>query len=142
MGLTYRLFLGETAPTPRSHTIENTLHTVEGVNNRLAAATPEIVAPRLLAEAVWVNPHKQGTPEARRESLIQCMEATWIAIFNRVKAIWPQGFLSTPEIRAAEIEIERVQVLVFSGKSKIADFRKTAEVWEQVCRKTMSGLMH
>jgi hypothetical protein len=98
-------------------------------NNTIAP--PKIVAPESIVEAIWVNPHKQGTPEARRESLLQCMEATWLTTFDRVKSIWPQGFLSTPEIRAAEMELERIQALVLSGKAKLADFREAAEAWER-----------
>jgi hypothetical protein len=49
-------------------------------NNTIAP--PKIVAPESIVEAIWVNPHKQGTPEARRESLLQCMEATWLTTFD------------------------------------------------------------
>lgn len=94
-------------------------------------APPNIVVPASIVEAIWVNPYKQGTLEARRESLLQCMAATWVATFDRVKAIWPQGFVSTPEIRSAEVEVERVQALVLSGKAKLSDFREAAEEWEK-----------
>jgi hypothetical protein len=72
------------------------------------------------------------TPEARQESLQQGMMAIWEPSFDRIKAIWPQGFVSTPEIRAAEVEIERVQALILSGKVKIADFRQAVEAWERI----------
>lgn len=35
----------------------------------------EIVESEALVGAIWRNPHKQGTPEARRESLIVLMES-------------------------------------------------------------------
>jgi len=35
----------------------------------------EIVEPGATVGAIWVNPYKQGTPEAREESLLQCMGA-------------------------------------------------------------------
>jgi hypothetical protein len=94
--------------------------------------------PLTTATAIWNNPHKQGTPEARRESVLQCMEATWGTTFDRVKSIWPQGFLSTPQICAAEIEVERVLALVLSGKATLSDFRKAAEAWEKIVKETIS----
>lgn len=50
-----------------------------------------------------------GSPEARRESLLQVIMAIWTPIFERVKNIWPRGFVSTPAIIEAEKEIEQVQ---------------------------------
>jgi|SRR5208283_824963 len=79
---------------------------------------------------IWSNPYQQGTPEAREESLQQIMTAIWESTFDRVKVVWPRGFVSTPEIRAAEIEIERVRSLVLSGKAKLADFQQAIEAWK------------
>ncbi|HOD29427.1 MAG TPA: hypothetical protein PKH03_09465 [Syntrophales bacterium] len=81
---------------------------------------------------IWINPYSSGTPEARRESLLQCMEATWLITFDRIMKIWPQGFISTPEIRAAEIGVEIIQADVLTGRAKLADFQEAVEVWERV----------
>jgi len=90
----------------------------------------EIVEQGATVGTIWQNPYPQGTPEARQESLQQVMTAIWATTFDRVAAIWPRGFMSTPEIRTAEIEIKRVQALVISGKGKIADFLVAVEAWE------------
>jgi len=104
----------------------------------ITIAASEIVIPDALATVIWKNPHKQGTPEARQESLLQCMEAIWVSTFVRVREIWPQGFISTPDIHAAESEVERVQALVLSGKAKLADFRTAAEAWEKTILKKIN----
>ena len=36
---------------------------------------PASVEPGAKKKAIWVNPYPQGTPEARQESLLQCMGA-------------------------------------------------------------------
>ena len=99
----------------------------------------EIVKYEASSQAIWKNPFPIGSSKARRESLHQVMMAVCEKAFDRIAAGWPRGFVSTPEIHAAEIEIERVQTLVLSGKAKIADFRKSAEGWEQVCKKEIGG---
>jgi hypothetical protein len=107
------------------------------VNNKASAemnAPTKKIEPGAPAGAIWVNPFPQGSMEARRESILQCMDAIWEQTFDRTKAIWPLGFVSTPEIRTAEIEIERVQALVISGKGKIADFRLAVEAWERMIK--------
>jgi len=83
-------------------------------------------------KVIWNNPYSSGTPGARRESLLQCMEATWLRTFDRVMKIWPQGFISTPEIRATEIGVETVQADVLTGRAKLADFQEAVEAWERV----------
>jgi len=83
---------------------------------------------------IWRNPYQQGTPEARQESLLQIMMAILESTFDRVAAIWPMGFVSTPEISAAEVNIEKVQTLVFSGTGIIADFQQSVEAWEKIVK--------
>lgn len=90
--------------------------------------------------AIWLNPYKQGTPEARRESLVQIMAAEFDTAFQRIAAIWPKGFFSTQEIINADIEVERVQDLVLSGKAKLDDFRQAVATWERICLDEISGL--
>ena len=109
----------------------------EAVNilKMVSNVTPKtIVEPKVIVSAIWTNPNKQGTPEARLESLFHCMEATWVTAFDRIAAIWPQGFLSTPEIHTAEIEIERIQALVLSGKAKLSDFRQAIATLERMVK--------
>jgi hypothetical protein len=100
------------------------------LKGKVVAIPPE---PGINTTVIWSNPYQQGTPEARQESLLHIMTAILESAFDRVKAIWPQGFLSTPEMRAAEIEIERVRSLVLLGKGRLADFRQAVEAWERVC---------
>lgn len=91
------------------------------------------------ANTIWRNPYPKGTPEARQESLLQIMMAILEPVFARVAAIWPRGFVSTPEIRAAELEVEKVQSLVLSGKARISDFHRVVEYWELMVNQTVSN---
>ena len=88
---------------------------------------------------IWRNPYLQGTQEARQESLLKIMMAIIELTFDRIVEIWPRGFLSTAEISAAEVEVERVQSLVLSGKAKIADFRQAIEAWERAVNQEVNG---
>jgi hypothetical protein len=120
-------------------------HKAEAVNVLKTDNTithPAIAEPRATVGTIWVNPYKQGTPEARKESLHQVMMAIWESAFDRVKVVWPRGFLSTQEICNAEIEIERVQTLILSGKAKLADFCQVVEVWEQIVIRGLEKLRH
>ena len=98
-----------------------------------------IVEPEAPVDAIWVNPHNQGTQEARKESLHQVMMAIWEPTFDRVAAIWPRGFVSTQDISSAELEIERVQALVLSGKGRLADFSEAVSAWERACTKEVGN---
>ena len=99
----------------------------------------EIVEPEAPVDAIWVNPYKQGTKEARQESLLQIIYAIWEPTFDRVAAIWPRGFVSTQDISSAELEIERVQALVLSGKGRLADFSEAVSAWERACTKEVGN---
>jgi len=74
----------------------------------------------------------------RQNTLSQVMTAIWENVFDRIAAIWPRGFVSTQEIHIAEIEIERVQALVISGKATLEEFRKSAESWAQIVSREIS----
>jgi hypothetical protein len=112
---------------------------VVNILKSLDIITPsEIVKSGATSQAIWKNPFPIGSIEARQESLDQVVTAIWEMAFNHIAAIWPQGFLSTPEIRAAEIEVERVQALVLSDKAKLADFRKAVESWEKRINEAIS----
>ena len=101
-------------------------------------APSEIVESEAPSQAIWKNPFPIGSTEERRESLHQVMMAVWEKVFDRIVAIWPRGFVSTQEILTAEIEVERVQVLVLSGKAKLADFREAVEAWEQIVNRKIN----
>lgn len=73
-----------------------------------------------------------------QESRLQAMTMVWEKVFDRIASIWPQGFVSTQEIRAAEIEIERVQTLVLSGDATLDDFRGASLSWEQIVNKEIN----
>ena len=98
----------------------------------------EIIS-ELKAPVIYCNPYPQGTTEARQESLLQIIYAIWEPTFDRVAAIWPNGFVSTQEISSAELEIERVQALVLSGKGKLVDFNSAVSNWERACTKEIEN---
>ena len=98
----------------------------------------KIVKSGTMSQAIWKNPFSIGSIEAHRESLHQVMTAVWEKAFDRIFAIWPQGFASTQEIQAADIQVERVQVLVLSGKATLEDFRETLGSWEQIVTKELN----
>jgi len=101
-------------------------------------APMEIIESETPSQTIWKNPFPIGSIEARRESLHQVMMAVWEKAFDSIAEIWPRGFVSTQEIHAAEIEVERVQALVLSGKGKLADFREAVEVWERTIKKEVN----
>ena len=61
---------------------------------------------------------------------IQCLYAIWEPTFDRIAATWPRGFISTQSIRDADIEVEKIQALVLSGKAKLTDYRQAVNAWE------------
>ena len=119
-----------TPNVPRfSLVIDNTPSTERAVS-KLAVPPTAIVEPEAVVCATWVNPHKQGTPEARQVSLLQCLYAILEPTFDRIAATWPRGFISTQSIRDADIEVEKIQALVLSGKAKLTDYRQAVNAWE------------
>jgi len=77
-------------------------------------------------------PYPKGTSETHLE---QAMLAIWEPVFDRIKTIWPMGFLGTAEICAAEREIERCQALILSGTGEFASYRRAVEAWEQAVKR-------
>ena len=65
-----------------------------------------------LQRVVYSNPYPTGTPEARRESLMQCMDAIYQTAMKQVR-----GEL-IPDQR-----IEAVRQAVLKGQAKLKDFR-------------------
>ena len=77
----------------------------------------------------WLNPYPRGTPEARRESLLQVMTAIWETAREEVKKKQPQGPVLTKSVLEAEDEVAVVYQRVLSGEALLADFRQAAEKW-------------
>lgn len=68
-----------------------------------------------LRSSIYSNPYPQGTPEARQESLMQCMEAVWQPAFTNVKEAYEgkqKQFKATPYIRTLERRIVLCHVRV------------------------------
>jgi hypothetical protein len=63
-----------------------------------------------IVNAIWVNPHAKGTPEARQESLMAVMEAIWTREFH--------GIINQ----------------TLRGKQQIADFQKAVEAWGRMVK--------
>lgn len=61
---------------------------------------------------------KPRLTEARKDSLIMCMEAVWDA---DAMPLYRQGFKLTPEITKAEDEVTRIQGLVQQGLARLSD---------------------
>ena len=69
--------------------------------------------------------------EDRRETLLNCMTATWETVSRPYFKI---GYKMTPEIKKAETEIEKIQADVLAGKVKLEDFRNVCLVWEETVK--------
>jgi len=63
---------------------------------------------------------------------MQAILAIFDTAFQRVSAVWPLGFVSTQKIIVAEREVERIQSLILSGRTELADFRQAVHAWEKV----------
>jgi len=74
--------------------------------------------------------------EERRQSLLDCMTATWETIS---KTHFKTGYKLTPEVKKAELMIEKLQAEVFEGKAKLEDFRKACINWEKAVRQDANG---
>jgi len=70
--------------------------------------------------------------EARRESLLDCMIATWETIS---RPYFKTGYKLTSEVEKAESVIVRVQSEVLEGKAKLEDFRNACIIWAKAVRK-------
>jgi len=113
-------------------------HKTEAVNILKARSiiSRKAITPNALLTTIWANPYAQATMEARRESLLECMTATWETIANPT---YKKGFEMTPEIKAVEMTIGRIQAQVLEGKAKLEDFRKVCINWEKAVRQDANG---
>ena len=86
-----------------------------------------------LQNIIYHNPYPQGTPEARQESLMQCLNATWQGVFESVKAAYEgkqRQFKATPHIFILEQRIEVLQQAVLEGEENLKDFQLTTYEWK------------
>jgi len=92
---------------------------------------------KLKSPVIYHNPYPQGTPEARQESLMQCMEATWQDVFRSVRAAYEgrqRQSKHTPHMYIIERRIEALQQAVLKGEAKLKDFSLAAYEWERAAK--------
>ncbi|OPY13244.1 MAG: hypothetical protein A4E66_00848 [Syntrophus sp. PtaB.Bin001] len=77
---------------------------------------------------VWTNPHRQGTPEARRESLRMVMEANLHQAMSDIQA--GRRWKVTPEVRELEEMIDRANLEILAGRGDIEDFILLVAQWK------------
>ena len=97
----------------------------------------EEIMSELKSPLIYHNPYPQGTLEARQESLMQCMEATWQPVFNSVKEAYEgkqRQFKATPGLRKLERRIEVLQQAALQGEAKLSDFSIAAHEWERAAK--------
>lgn len=90
---------------------------------------------------VWQNPYPQGTPEARRESLEQCMNATLAKTADKVRNGLEEAqkrHESTPETVSLEKRIEDARQAVLKGEAKLCDFRLAVDEWGRAAKAEMN----
>jgi hypothetical protein len=120
--------------------------------NKLRVAPPEKVTPEIasfirahkqdiMAElkspVIYRNSYPQGTPEARQESLMQCMDVTWQEVHKSVKEAYEskqRQFKAIPHILIIEQRIEILRRDVLKGKAKLKEFTLTAYEWERAAK--------
>ncbi|HYA14681.1 MAG TPA: hypothetical protein VEF33_10130 [Syntrophales bacterium] len=64
----------------------------------------------------------------RRQSLSDCMSATWEVI---TRPYFQNGYYPTPKIEKIEEKIVDLQAKVLNGKASLSDFRSAVEHWEE-----------
>jgi hypothetical protein len=90
----------------------------------------EIIQPEPILEIVWSNPHKKGTPEARRQSLEDVIYATILDAHARIiKARQGQPYVATDEIRKAEQDINKLQHEIMNGQAMLSDYQTACDRW-------------
>jgi len=77
----------------------------------------QVIMAELTTPAIYRNPYPKGTPEARRESLIQVMDAIYQESAKQAREAYESGEL-IPDQR-----IEATRKAVLEGKAKLKDFR-------------------
>lgn len=106
------------------------------VANFIRAHKQDIMA-ELKSPVVYRNPYPQGTKEARQESLMQCIAATWQEVHERVKEAYEgkqRQFKATPHILIIERRIEALQQAILKGEAKLRDFSLVVFEWERAAK--------
>lgn len=85
--------------------------------------------PPAKTRVIWRNPHPQGTLEARKESLRQCMTATWETAREDAMQKQPEGYELTKPVLEAEDKVTETYHRVLSGNALLDDFRMAVERW-------------
>lgn len=137
--------------------LQNQGLTIWIAGDKLRVAPPEKVTPEvvdfirehkqeIMAELkspviIYRNPYPQGTPEARQESMMQCMDATWQEAFRCVKTAYEgkqRQFKATPHIFILEQRIDALQQAVLKGKAKLKDFSLAAYEWARASKAVLN----
>jgi anti-sigma28 factor (negative regulator of flagellin synthesis) len=125
--------------------------TLRVIGDELSLSPKEKVTPDVLAFAkahkkqimaelqgvIWRNPHPEGTPEARRESMMQVINATWQDVYKRVSDAYEEKqtqFKATKHIRMLERRIETLQQAILNGEAKLSDFSIAAHEWQRAAQ--------
>ena len=108
-GITLRVIGDELSLSPK-------VKVTEDIISFAKAHKKEIMA-ELQSPVIYCNPYPQGTPEARRESLIQVMDAIYQETVKQAREAHDKGEL-IPDPR-----IETVRQATLKGKAKLKDFR-------------------
>ncbi len=89
---------------------------IEGSNG---VATVGIFAPPPTVEAIWSNPHKKGTPKARRESLHKVLSASFHAATIEGGGM-PMG------IRSCLVDLESIEKEIEAKWRKVIENNKVS----------------
>ncbi len=102
------------------------------VKEYVIAHKREILEELSRGRVVWRNPHAQGTLEARRESLTQCVDAIRRSANEKVK--WhcereQKQHRRKPDIVRLERRVEALRKAVLKGNAKLSDFGRVIDDW-------------
>jgi hypothetical protein len=111
-----------------SKTAKNATHMVSGIAlSKFTRLYIDAGQPIVKGKIKWAKRKCKYTAE-RRESLLDCLDATWETISH---VYFQTGYFVTPEVRKAEKQIEDIQAGVLDGSASLSDFRRAAKRWEK-----------
>lgn len=84
------------------------------------------------AKPLWENPYPKGSPEARRYTLSEMMNAMLEQIVTDFEVY---GYRYTPEGLQVECEAKKLYFAVLNGQKKIADFQQAIDRWKSLVLK-------
>ena len=97
----------------------------------------EIVEPGANTKAIWRNPYPQGTPEARKKSLLQCIGTICLKAREAIERVYrneQRQYKATPDILVLEQRLEVLQQSILKGEVKLKDFQEITDEWERAAR--------